>query len=155
MTPNLLASIDFSYKRELANVFKRVARSHPGKEVYAVMLGHRNGSRVCFTDLWWPEDGPACANHLRTEDVFTKPNWLNEAQAIADSEGLELIGDIHSHAYPNQSTHIFDRAPSETDWLRSSPFWIRGICVVSTCDGRRRVSLKFWPDLRPMRVHGI
>jgi len=133
--------------RRIVEDFKKLAIQAFDKEVYGVFLGRRQGNLVRIKDLWIPEkqenntDGGA-------ETIMDRKSWREEVEAYADSTGLEVVGDIHSHCYRSPAS---DRAPSETDWngISGRP-WVLGICtVVMRGRGRRQklswASVRLWP----------
>ena len=79
--------------------------------------------------------------------LFHRRQWLEEAIAIADSEGLLIVADLHSH--PGINT----REPSESDWDGSPAGWVQGICAVYKGDtGRKRAVVRFWPAVHPVQL---
>lgn len=104
-------------------------------EMYAVLLGEI-GASVHVKDVWFPE----MKQHVgSTHHLFSRRSLLEEGLAIADSAGLCLVADVHSH--PRVST----REPSEADWEGVPRGWVHGICAVWKTKAGLRTALRFWP----------
>jgi hypothetical protein len=118
-----------------------------------VLLGRRCGRRVTVSDIWLPDNQALFASEgALVADAVSHPAWREEAQAIADSEGLEVVGDIHSHCYRVKGEHERGREPSETDWVKSPPRWLIGICTVSKGKKGVRSSVAFWDAAPPAQL---
>jgi proteasome lid subunit RPN8/RPN11 len=134
--------------RKIITEFKRGAKAAYPRELYAVLFGSINGNSVRISDVWYPPGGDRLVGE--TDYLFHRKQWLEEAMAIADSEGLVIVADMHSH--PNIET----REPSESDWDGSPDGWVQGICAVYKAEtGRRRATVRFWPAARPVRLRLI
>jgi proteasome lid subunit RPN8/RPN11 len=119
-------------------------------EKYGVLLGKRSGRRVWIKDIWIPDNQEKWADeHTLLADAVRTPSWRQEAEAIADSEGLQVVGDIHSHCWRVRKVHERGREPSETDWRNSPVPWVIGICTVSKSPTEVWSSVAFW-DSFPM-----
>jgi hypothetical protein len=137
-------------KRSIYDGFKVAAITAFPREKYGVLLGHRRGKRVEILDIWIPDGQERFATeHSLTADAVSNPAWREEAQAIADSEGLEVVGDLHSHCYRVRQGHERGREPSERDWSVSPVPWVLGICTVSKSPTDVWCSIAFW-DSFPM-----
>jgi proteasome lid subunit RPN8/RPN11 len=137
-----------SCPRRIITDFKRGAKAVYPKELYAVLFGTINGSSVRISDVWYP---PNCEMlEGETDYLFHRKQWLDEAMAIADSEGLVILADMHSH--PGINT----REPSESDWDASPDGWVQGICAVYMGEsGRKRAAVRFWPTVRPVQLRMV
>lgn len=103
-------------------------------------MGDVTDDAVRIKDIWYPDAKPVKGE---TDYLFARRGWLNEALAIADSAGLVIVADIHSHP------DCLSREPSEADWDASPHGWLQGICTVNKTDnGGRRASVRFWPSIR-------
>ena len=133
--------------------FKLFAVDRHPKEAYAVLFGHINGSRATVRDLWYPEDQRRFATSRDTETVLGRMAWLRKAIDIAESSGVSVIGDMHSHPVENKEC-LNDPAPSYTDWAVAwGQLWITGICVVVKTPRRTATRVKFWPPIQRPRLH--
>jgi proteasome lid subunit RPN8/RPN11 len=132
-------------KKGIYEGFKVAAIASFPREKYGVLLGARQGTRVWIKDIWIPDDQKRWAEkRALLADAVNTPSWRQEAEAIADSEGLQVVGDIHSHCWRVRKVHERGREPSETDW-RSSPVpWVIGICTVSKSPTEVWSSIAFW-----------
>lgn len=132
-----------TYPRRLLDQFKREAKRIFPKEAYAVLLGKRNGDSVRVTHFYIPDN----QERLSTErDVPYANAWLQEARLMAIQEGLDTLGDLHSH--PATSEWEQDTAPSAQDWDRSLQIKsaIHGICSIRRYpSGRMIARTRFWP----------
>ena len=127
--------------------FKRVALDHHPRETYAVLFGRIEGMTAEIKDIWYPEDQWKFATTHAVETVAGCPSWWQKAADIAESEGLEVIGDIHSHP-ETDPVRLEDPSPSYCDWQTfRGPRWIRGICVVCKRPRSVRFRVTFWPPL--------
>jgi proteasome lid subunit RPN8/RPN11 len=132
--------------RRIITDFKRGAKAAYPRELYAVLFGAINGNSVRISDVWYPHDGDKLVGE--TDYLFHRKQWLEEAIAIADSEGLVIVADMHSH--PGINT----REPSESDWDGSPDGWVQGICAVYKGEtGRKRAAVRFWPTVHPVHLH--
>jgi len=131
--------------RKIISDFKRGAKAAYPRELYAVLFGTINGGAVRISDVWYPPGGDQFIG--KTDYLFHRKQWLEEAMAIADSEGLVIVADLHSH--PNINT----REPSESDWDASPEGWVQGICSVYKGEtGHKRAAVRFWPAVPPVRL---
>jgi len=119
--------------------------SYP-KEAYAVLFGRRTGRLVQIKDLWWPEDQSKYTSHVATAALCSRPPWVRKAEDIAESEGLEIVGDIHSHP------DTVDVSPSTPDWGTNKADWVMGICSVRKQKREFRTSIAFWYGRPRMRT---
>jgi proteasome lid subunit RPN8/RPN11 len=147
----LLSSGERPYRivcpRRLVEDFKRVALDRHPREAYAVFFGRFEGTKVDIQDVWYPEDQGKFATTSAIETIAGRPAWWMKALDIADSGGLEIVGDIHSHPETDPK-RLKDPSPSYADWkIYQGPKWIRAICVV--CKRPRSVKFRvtFWPPL--------
>ena len=131
--------------RKIIGDFKKAAKTAYPNELYAVLFGTIDEDAVQISDVWYP---PASdQSKASTDYVLHRKPWLDEAMAIADSAGLVIVADLHSH--PDARS----REPSEADWDGSPDGWLQGICPVWRTDKRRkRASVRFWPSARPVRL---
>lgn len=148
-------AIWISCPRSILNGFKAVALTAFPKERYAVLFGHFKKGGIEVKDIWHPEgQAKFCKSDGLLEDITSRKAWLTTAHDIAESEGLELVGDIHSHPYAVASSrcHETDSAPSQQDWRTSSKSGfpaggIMGICLISKSPGQTKISISFWPQI--------
>lgn len=133
--------------RHLVEAFKRVALDRHPREVYAVFFGRFAGTVVEIRDIWYPEDQAKFATTSAIETIAGRPAWWQKALDIAESEGLEIIGDMHSHPETDPE-RLKDPSPSYADWRNyRGPRWIRAICVVCKRPRSVRFRVTFWPPL--------
>ena len=133
--------------RTIIESFKRVALDHHPREAYAVLFGRIEGMTAEIKDIWYPEDQWQFATANEVETVSGRPAWWQKAVDIAESEGLDIIGDIHSHPETDPA-RLEDPSPSYSDWQTfPGPNWIRGICVVCKRPRSVRFRVTFWPPL--------
>ena len=133
--------------RQVIESFKRVALDRHPREAYAIFFGRFDGMVAEIKDVWYPEDQGRFATANAIETITGRAAWWQKAVDIAESDGLEIIGDIHSHPETDPE-RLKDPSPSYQDWQNyRGPRWIRGICVV--CKRPRSVKFRvtFWPPL--------
>lgn len=106
-------------------------------EMYAVLLGEI-GASVRVRDVWFPEMQP---HEGWTHHLFSRADLLDDGLAIADSAGLCLVADVHSHP------RVRTCEPSEADWAGVPVGWIHGVCAVRKTRAGMRTALKFWPSI--------
>ena len=132
-----------TYPRRLLDRFKREAKRIFPKEAYAVLLGHRNGDSVRVTHLYIPYN----QERLSKETSIPYANsWLQQARLEAIPEGLDVLGDCHSHTAT--SAWEQDTAPSAQDWDRSLQIKSAIHCICSIRrypSGRMIARTRFWP----------
>jgi proteasome lid subunit RPN8/RPN11 len=137
-------------RKEIYEGFKVAAIAAFPVEKYGVLLGKRSGRRVWIKDIWIPDSQEKWASECALlADAVRTPSWRQEAEAIADSEGLQVVGDIHSHCWRVRKVHERGREPSETDWRNAPVPWVLGICTVSKSRTKVWSSVAFW-DSFPM-----
>ena len=137
-------------RKEIYEGFKVAAIAAFPREKYGVLMGKRSGKRVWIKDIWIPDDQKRFASdRVLLADAVSTPSWRQEAEAIADSEGLQVVGDIHSHCWRVRKFHERGREPSETDWRNAPVPWVLGICTVSKSSTEVWSSIAFW-DSFPM-----
>lgn len=137
-------------KRDIYEGFKVASIAAFPREKYGVLLGKRSGKRVWIKDIWIPDDQQKWSEERALlADAVSTPSWRQEAEAIADSEGLQVVGDIHSHCWRVRKVHERGREPSETDWRHSPVPWVLAICTVSKSSTEVWSSVAFW-DSFPM-----
>jgi len=147
--------------KSIRETFKVAALDAFPREKYAVLFGRRKGNRVAVVDAWYPEDQRKFSTvDAMTADIISRKSWLQKAEDIAQSGGLTVVGDIHSHPHEvkNRRLHYRDRSPSEKDWSRLwpagvQPGWIVGICLISKSPRHTRVRVRLWPSLPETKVH--
>jgi proteasome lid subunit RPN8/RPN11 len=133
--------------RTILESFKRVALDRHPREAYAVFFGRIDGASAEIRDIWFPEDQTKFATANSVETIAGRPAWWQKAVDIAESEGLEIIGDIHSHPETDPA-RLDDPSPSYSDWRGfRGPKWIRGICVVCKRPRSVKFRITFWPPL--------
>lgn len=139
--------------RSIIDSFKRVALDRHPREAYAVFFGRIDNNGAEIKDVWYPEDQWMFATGSGVETVAGRPAWWQKAMDIAESEGLEMIGDIHSHPETDPA-RLEDPSPSYHDWQSyRGPRWIRAICVVCKRPRSVRFRVTFWPPLLRASVH--
>jgi proteasome lid subunit RPN8/RPN11 len=135
--------------RQFIREFEAFALSKHPREVYAAFFGRRTRKLIEVCDVWYPEDQAAYSSTLGLFcDVYSRP-WRNRAEAIAESHGLDIVGDIHSHPETvNSAGKLFrDAIPSELDLRqirRLSRPSVMGITVVGISPRKRIVRTKLW-----------
>ncbi len=133
--------------RAIIDAFKRVALDRHPREAYAVFFGRIDGMTAEIRDIWYPEDQWKFATTNAIETIAGRPAWWLKAIDIAESEGLEVIGDIHSHP-ETDPLRLEDPSPSWQDWQTyRGPKWIRAVCVVCKRGRRARFRVTFWPPV--------
>lgn len=137
-------------RKKIYEGFKVAAIAAFPVEKYGVLMGKRSGRRVWIQDIWIPDSQEKWASeYALLADAVRTPSWRQEAEAIADSEGLQVVGDIHSHCWRVRKVHERGREPSETDWRNAPVPWVLGICTVSKSRTKVWSSIAFW-DSFPM-----
>lgn len=143
----MVREIRLEIPRRLVEQFKRQAKAAWPREAFAFLLGRDAGDVVEFEDLYVPDGIQA------TETEIThNPAHMVEAREFAHDDGLDVVGDIHSHPrrYARWGGSLLERTPSEGDheigWRG-----IAGVCVVAEQrDGRLRAAVKFYGPSIPV-----
>ncbi len=138
----MISPITVEVSRPLLERFKREAKTAFPRETFAYLLGQDAGDQVHIEDLWFPEDVHV---HSSEDMVDVQPHWEFEAGAHAREEGLEVVGDIHSHPFRRRETQgtVPGREPSEGD-LERGVRRLTGICTVVESKRGLRASIRFW-----------
>lgn len=147
-----------SVVRDVEDNFIRSAVARFPFETYAVVFGTRRGRRIRILDLWLPEDQPKLT--FGTPTMFSCDRWMKTAQDIAESDGLQIVGDVHSHPFRLRRGErtITDTGPSACDIQDSSGrSMVMGILTLS---GRSRGTqyvvdvqpLRWWPPIPAVKV---
>lgn len=150
-TPTLTVRI----KRGAERAFKKAAKEAFPREEFALLLGRRGQDAdfwsVEVEKVYFPEGRQA---HCSSGSVYTQDSWYVKAKKAAAADGLELVGDIHSHTW--RKDHVVKGhscAPSEDDVDHSGlilPFTegriaIFGICSVLETKRGLQAKLRFYP----------
>lgn len=122
--------------------FIKAAKGGYPREVYAVFMGSITETGISIKDAWYPDDGKKHSDTRSTESIFSHKPWMEEALAIADSAGLVIVSDAHSHPGCRQ-TH-----PSEQDWDDTPDGWVHAVCAVWKENGTLVAEMRWWPSIR-------
>jgi hypothetical protein len=138
------------FPRALSRVLYRKCREAFPNEEYAILLGTKGKDGFEIEDLYFP---PQRLLDMRPDRVNTKMSWFNDALNLAQLEGLEIIGEIHSHCYDVETEGYPGLDPSEDDWDRGAAlrhitggqFALMGIVRVLRKAGKLSCRSRFWP----------
>lgn len=121
--------------------FSTNAKTAYPNENFAFLLGSIEGDVYKVQKLYFPP-----IKTTPDKVIFNIPKELKIAKSMAETLGLELLGDIHSHP------GFYDTSPSELDWDNTSIFMnyyvkspIMGIVgVYKAKNGKLRTRLRYW-----------
>lgn len=148
-----------NFPRRLAEKFKSEAKKHFKTEEYAILLGEVDpDGTVNIEDIYMPEDRLAASDHTT---VPVTGRWFQDAQKLADAQGLHIVGDIHSHCFSAEDYAVGvvpSHEPSESDWASAytinqhfaRTYTVFGICRVYAKDTKKRATMRFWPVQAPI-----
>ncbi len=138
--------------RRVTNKARRLAREFFPCEMYMYLLGRVYKNKVKICDYHVPAD---LAANSSEEGIWTPKCWVKQAKKYAQSQGLIIVGDIHSHPYQNvevQTVHpdCLSASPSEWDYDHPGVGGIQGILVILEKDNGSLVTrTKFYgPQLQ-------
>ena len=136
--------LQVNFPLSLRRRFSRRAKAAFPVETLAVMIGQRKGCQIDVLDLLFPEPASADEN-----TVSVNHTWYDILNCGYQREGLQVIGDLHSHCYAHP---IIDAAPSETDWEQvnglPSSCTLHAVCAITQKEnGKRRARFRFWPRI--------
>jgi len=142
------------YPSNLSAEFYKCSKTAWPNEEYAILLGKvlKTGD-LEISRLYFPSDRIATQN---PDNVLVKRNWFETAHEMAETLGLVLLGDIHSHCYDipkGEEGPMPGSDPSEADWewafgmkhLTGGKYRVFGIVRVMRKDGRTGCRTRFWP----------
>lgn len=153
--PSIQLKVDPGVERR----FRQQAREAFPKETLAYLMGHDYGNRMEVVDLWVPPADLTKATSYYI-DLAEHIDW--EAAEYAKSEGLQLLGDIHTHPWTHSEVDLRRRirfsspiSPSASDWDRLEGVrWLMGICLIEQMANQRlRCQFRYWgPITQIVRV---
>lgn len=136
--------------KNVIDKYKKYAKNHYPKELYAFLGGTIYDNYVEILDFYVPEDIDKFSDE---GSVQIQSNWLQDAFSTFAENGLNLVGDLHTH--PD-----IEPSPSETDWenvrnlkkYAKTHIFLMGILYIGKINGRFRYKLRFWPEIEEMKV---
>ena len=131
--------------RRLLGHFRREAKRIYPKEAFAVLLGTSSETSLHITELFIPDQQERFSTPLSVPYANV---WLRRAKELASASGLDILGEIHSHA--DKSSWKHDTTPSQDDWTRSIQVGskVHGVCSLRKYPSGRMVArVEFWPAL--------
>lgn len=147
-----LGQLKINVTTEVTDEFTARAKDSFPNETFAYLVGkYVTPDHVEVTKIIVPENVDA---HCSPAEVDVQDKWLKAAKRKAKSEGLVVVGDIHSHPYSAaeiaaRRPHKPDTSPSESDLERSlcaGP--IMAICLVTESKaGRLTARIRFWSPM--------
>lgn len=118
-------------------------------ETMAILLGHdsirRKDRHIEIHDLYVPED---LDKHCTTNRIYLQDHWYAEAVEAAKDDGLEVVGDIHSHPYIEYEATAC--APSRQDLETYHWDGLTGIVNIWMSKRGLRHFVKFWGPMPPV-----
>ncbi len=141
-----------TFPQRLSRLFYKKSRIAFPNEEYAILLGTEEESGFSIEDLYFP---PERLLHASPDRVIRHFTWFEAAQKIADLQGLEVLGDIHSHCYDFAECDDIGPYPSEQDWdggqilrnLTLGEYRLIGIVRVLKKGDRMACRSRFWPAI--------
>jgi len=125
----------------LVSRFRRRAKRTFPREAYAILLGSRVPQQITIEDLYFPTQ-----SEIESTPEFVRVSegaWV-AARLTADWQGLEVVGDLHSHCYKGKGP-VTDCAPSQTDLERFERAYVQGIMSITRLPGGKlRTRCRFW-----------
>jgi hypothetical protein len=115
---------------------RRATRKSFPKEFYGYLLGNAYKTKASIKDIYIPYD---LSEYNENASVSTPEHWPVLAKRYAESIGLIIVGDIHSHPYTNleaKSVHpnCLSASPSEWDYDHPGMGGIQGIVLALQTD---------------------
>ena len=132
--------------------YSRAKIAFPNEE-YAICLGRSLiGGNFRIEKLYFPT---ARLNDQSPDRVDVQPGWFETAAEMAVTDGMEVIGDIHSHCYEAIDEGGADTTPSKDDWkwaeamstVTFGKYRIMGIVRVQKSREKVICSNQFWPAI--------
>ena len=120
-------------------------------EAFAYLLGRRAGLAHFVEGIWLPAD----LERFSTPNSLSIPQrWMREALEHAEDEGLEVIGDIHSHPYPYSETNgaFVEAIPSEGDHAQGWHLIAGVTALCETQSGRKLCRTRFYAPADRIRI---
>lgn len=147
------SSITVRYQKSVLEPFRRAARAAFPNEILAFLLGHEHAGVWEVLDVWFPPvDDPGGNRWSIDGDAYGR--WEVEVLEHAREEGLEVIGDIHTHPYEYKDW-CRQAMPSEGDWAVGWPQRLSAICQVQQeRGGRLTTRVRFYPPC-PRVIHDV
>ena len=133
-----MRSITLELGKGVSESLKREAKRTFPNEAFAYLLGVNAGTLIVIDSIWTPEHMDASHGH-----VTVQPHWIIEAQMEAKEDGLEVVGDWHSHPYYSHEITQFDGGLSERD-CQNGWHGVCGLCVVLQRQSGRLVSRNYF-----------
>lgn len=137
---------------KISKQIKKEAKEFFPLEWLSYVLGENAGTNQEIHQLFTPAD----LTKYSTKDKIEVPaHWLLEALDLAESEGLSVLGDIHSHPFDRLwEGWDIERQLSESD-IDSTILGLAGVVVVrENKDGKLRCSEpRFWGQQIPVLVN--
>jgi len=125
----------------LVSRFRRRAKRAFPREAYAILLGSREARQVTVEDLYFPTH-----SEIESTPEFVRVSegaWA-AARLTANWQGLDVVGDLHSHCYKGNRP-VIDCAPSQIDLERFERAYIQGIMSITRLPGGKlRTRCRFW-----------
>ena len=130
--------------------FVRAAKKAFPREEIAYVVGHLSEDTATVEDLLIP---PQSALIRRRDSISVCDVWLTEAHESMEEDGLEMLGDIHSHTYVLKEYADLepDCAPSEYD-LDTQWGIVHGICGIMASRSRLKGRIRWWGNLRTLEI---
>ena len=115
--------------RTLLREIKKFCKAAFPKERFGFLLGIDVGDLLVVEQVYWPDDQEQYAGR---EIVYVPDHWYLDAAQEAADEDLKILGDLHSHLYPNDSFGSFraDAVQSEED-LTNQWGRLHGVCAIN------------------------
>jgi proteasome lid subunit RPN8/RPN11 len=145
--------------KKIADHFKNEAKLLWPNEHYAILIGARLGGDVFEIDsLFYPPEFLIVSSPTHLDINYQS---FDLAKKHADSMGLEVLGDIHSHCYDKLAVNGNDCGPSEIDLDQCIPprritagqTTIFGICTIWKRPKTMRSRIRFWPQIPQIDTH--
>lgn len=152
-----MATVQFP-TRLSKDFYSRAKVAYPNEE-YAILLGRpRHGGNFRIEKLYFPTSR---LNDQSPDRVDVQPGWFDTASEMAITDGMEVLGDIHSHCYDTVDEGAADTTPSEADWkwaeamstVTAGKYRIMGIVrVQKSSTGTKTCHNRFWPAIELYRT---
>jgi len=142
------------FPERLSRLFYKKCRAVFPTEEYAILLGTQDGDEFSIEDLYFPPERLLTST---AEQIVRNFSWFETATKLANLQGYEVLGDIHSHCYDFAEYDDIGPYPSEQDWdggkiLRNLTFGeyrLIGIVRVLKKGDRLACRSRFWPAIDP------
>lgn len=138
--------------------FRTEAKKRFPREVYGIFFGEFVENRIMEVEKL--VICPPNREKSSQSSVQIDPDWITEVVRGARLQGLQPIGDIHSHCSHIGNENYAEPVPSKGDFeslsrfqqLLSNSYSFAAILALNRGAVKLRSEVKFWPIVEPLEV---